>query len=166
MTTPMRRRARAGSAGYSLPELLVVIALMGLFILFAGPAMADAYKAYKVRSATDILATDIRALRYAAVAQRGSRTMTLNTQGHATAPNQYSFVNAIGDTITRRLEQWVNLENASATTITFGTTGATGVSSSLTFLVSMNINSSRGDRYTIAVSPTGTVTTSYATYTP
>jgi hypothetical protein len=33
-------------------------------------------------------------------------------------------------------------------------------------IVSMDINSDRGDRYTISVTPTGMVTTAYSTYTP
>lgn len=163
--TPMKRRARECPPGYSLSELLVVIALMGLFILFGGPAMADAYRAYKVRATANVLATDMRALRYVAVTTRAPRTMTLNTVGHLTAPNQYTFVNAKGESVTRRVESGVNIDAASATSITFGITGGTG-SASQTVLVSMNINALRGDRYTVAVSPTGTVTTSFAYYTP
>jgi len=61
----------AGSAkGYSLPELLIVIALIGLFVLFGGPAMADAYRAYKVRSVANNLSIDLRAMRYNAVSTR------------------------------------------------------------------------------------------------
>ena len=163
--TPMKRRARECPPGYSLSELLVVIALIGIFVLFGGPAMADAYRAYKVRSTADILATDLRALRYVAVTIRAPRTMTLNTLGHPSAPNQYTFVNAKGESVTRRVESGVNIETASATSITFAITGGTG-SASQTVLVSMNINGVRGDRYTVAVSPTGTVTTSFAYYTP
>ena len=153
-------------AGFSLSELLTVIALMGLFILFGGPAMADAFRAYKVRSAADILATDVRALRYAAVAGRTSLTMTLNNQGHATAPNQYTFTNTKGDTVTRRIEYGVNLESSSVASITFSPMGSTGVSSTQTLVVSMGVNGTRGDRYTIAVSPSGTVSTAYSTYVP
>jgi hypothetical protein len=127
--------------------------------------MADAYRAYKVRSAANVLATDMRALRYVAVATRAPRTMTVNTLGHPSAPNQYTFVNAKGETVTRLVESGVNIETASATSITFGITGSTG-SASQTVLVGMNINAVRGDRYTVAVSPTGTVTTSFAYYTP
>ncbi len=163
---PAGPQANARDRGFSLPELLVVIALMALFILFGGPAMADAYRSYKVRSAADILATDVRALRYAAVASRASLTMTLNDQSHATAPNQYSFTNAKGQAVTRAIEYGVNLETGSAASITFSTGGATGLTSTQTLLVSMPINSDRGDRYTISVSPSGTVSTAYATYVP
>ena len=166
MTTPKTRHALQGPPGFSLSEALVVIALMGIFILFGGPAMADAFRAYRVRSTADILSTDLRALRYVAVATRASRSMTINNQAHVSAPNQYTFVNAKGDSVTRRVESGVNIETTSAASIGFGITGSTGSTSNLTVLVSMAINGSRGDRYTIVVSPTGTVSTSFAYYTP
>jgi Tfp pilus assembly protein FimT len=146
--------------------MLTVIAIMGLFILFGGPAMADAYKAYKVRSAADMLVTDIRALRYNAVAQRASQTLTINTQSNVTAPNQYAFVNIKGVTVTRTEETGVNIEDTSTTTISFNNTGATGSTANLTVIVSMAINSDRGDRYTLTVTPTGTVSSAYASYVP
>lgn len=151
--------------GFSLPELLTVIALMALLILFGGPALADGFRAYKVRSAADILATDMRAMRYSAVGQRTPRTMTLNTQG-STPANQYTYTNARGETITRQVESGVNIESSSATTINFNINGSTGSTSSQTVLVSMGINDTRGDRYTISVSPSGTISTAYSTYVP
>lgn len=165
----MTRRSTASShryGGFSLSEMLAVIAIMGLFILFGGPAMADAYKAYKVRSAADVLVTDIRALRYNAVAQRGTQTLTINTQSNVTAPNQYTFVNKLGQTVTRTEDVGVRIDDTSSTTISFNNTGATGVTGNLTVIVSLDVNSDRGDRYTITVTPTGTVSSAYTTYVP
>ncbi|HET8947051.1 MAG TPA: prepilin-type N-terminal cleavage/methylation domain-containing protein [Candidatus Polarisedimenticolia bacterium] len=167
MTTERGTRERRGTEdGYSLSELLVVIALLGLFILFGGPAMADGFRAYKVKSSADIVATDVRGMRYAAVGNRTALTMTVSSQGSGVNPNTYVFTNAAGQTITRRLEPGVNLEDASADTLSFSAMGATGSTATQVLIVSMDINSTRGDRYTISVSPTGTVTTAYATYTP
>ena len=167
MTTERGKdRTMRSQAGYSLPELLTVIALMGLFILVGGPAMADAFRAYKVRAAADILATDVRAMRYSAVGQRSPRSMTISSQGAGSNPNTYTFVNATGSTITRQVEHGVNIEDASADTLGFGITGATGSTGTEVLIVSMTINDTRGDRYTISVSPSGTVTAAYSTYTP
>lgn len=167
MTTELERHGTGRRAdGYSLSELLTVIALLGLFTLFGGPAMADAFRAYKVRSAADIVATDVRGMRYSAVGQRTPRTMTINSQGAGSNPNTYTFVNAMGETIQRRVEHGVNIDDASADSLSFGTTGATGSSATQIIIVRMDINSSRGDRYTISVSPSGTVSTAYSTYTP
>jgi len=166
MTTQQAATQRKRIAGFSISELLTVLALMGLLILFGGPAMADAFRSYKVRSAADILSTDVRALRYAAVAGRASLTMTVNDQADSTAPNQYSFTNFKGDPVTRRLESGVSIETSSDASITFSAMGATGLSSSQTFVVSMPISDLRGDRYTISVTPSGTVSAAYSTYTP
>lgn len=157
-------RHAGSSKGYSLPELLIVIALIGLFVLFGGPAMADAYKAYKVRSVANNLSLDLRALRYNAVSTRSPRTMTINNQADATAPNQYSYTNYKGDPITMRIEPGVNIETSSAASVSFTINGSTGVSGSQTVSVSMFISGTRNDRYTISVSPTGTISTAYSTF--
>ncbi len=165
----MTRRSTASShrnGGFSLSEMLAVMAIMGLFILFGGPAMADAYRAYKVRSAADVLVTDIRALRYNAVAQRATQTLTINTQSNVSAPNQYAFVNKLGQTVTRTEEVGVKIDDTSSTTISFNNTGSTGTTGNLTVIMSLDVNSSRGDRYTLTVTPTGTVSSAYSTYVP
>lgn len=156
-------QAGGGVRGYSFPELLIVIALMGLFIVFAGPAMAEAYKSYKVRAVADGLATDLRAQRYNAVSNRTPRTLTIKNQADATAPNQYSYANYKGDPITVRMDG-VNIETTSAASITFNINGSTGAAGNTTIRVSAMINAERNDRYTITVTPTGTVSTAYSTF--
>ncbi len=160
-----RRMTGQASAeqGYSLPELLVVIALIGLFVLFAGPATKDAYRSYKVRSVADNLATDLRALRYNAVANRAPRSITINNQS-AAPPNQYSYTNYKGRPITVLIEPWVSIETTSAAAITFNTNGSTGAVGNQTVSVSAMINESRNDRYTITVTPSGTISTAYSTF--
>jgi len=154
----------AGSAqGYSLPELLIVIALIGLFVLFGGPSMADAFRAYKVRSVANDLTVDLRAMRYNAVSTRTPRTMTINNLTNA-SPNQYSYTNYKGAPITVRIEPGVDIETTSAASVTFNINGSTGGTGNQTVAVSMGINSSRNDRYTITVTPTGTISSAYSTF--
>ncbi len=152
-----------GSAGFTLPEALIVIAFIGIFVLFGGPAFHDAYRAYAVRSAANNLVTDLRAMRYNAVTNRAPRTMTINNQSNGTAPNQYSYVNNLGQTVTFRLEN-VNIETTSAPSIAFGLNGGTGSAGNLTVLVSGYVNNSRNDRYTVTVTPSGTVQSAYSTF--
>ncbi len=163
-----RRRSGGGpwtkQSGYSLSELLVVIALMGLVILFGGPALGNAFKSYKVRSAADGLTTSLRALRYAAVTQRTPRTMTINDEA-ATPPNQYSYVNMKGKIVLVTFDGVV-IESASPASISFGINGSTGSTSNLSVLVSMAVTSDRGERYTITATPTGTVMADFSTFTP
>src|SRR5690242_16719458 len=125
-STDGRDRRTGTAAGYSFAELLVVIALIGLFVIFGGPALADSYKAYKVRSAANQIVTDLRAMRYNAVSTRSPRTMTLNNTTNA-SPNQYTYTNYKGDPITVRIEPFVSIETTSAASVSFNIYGATGV---------------------------------------
>ena len=158
-----RTRQAVNETGYSFAELLIVIALIGLFVLFGGPSMADAYRAYKVRSVANTLSTDVRALRYNAVSTRSARTMTINNT-NGTPPNQYTYTNPKGDTVTIQIESGVSIETTSVASISFNINGSTGVAGNQTVSVSMPINSTRNDRYTITVTPTGTVSTAYSTF--
>lgn len=155
-------RPMRDTAGFSAPELLVVIALMGLFALFGGPALAEAYRAYRVRAAADELVTSLRAVRYNAVANRAPATVTLNDQS-ASPPNQYSYANSRGQVITVRL-QFVTIETGGPATVTFTINGGTGSTGSQTVRVSSQINDARNDRYTITITPTGTVSSAYSTF--
>jgi len=158
-----RAFAERGSEGFSLPELLVVIFLMGMFVVFGGPAMNEAYKSYKARSAADNVVTDIRALRYNAVAQRAPQTMTLKDQGSVSNPNTYSFTNSKGSLVTITLDG-VNIETSSAGTLTFNINGSTGAAGNTSVVLSIPINAERNDRYTITVTPSGTVSSAYTTF--
>lgn len=150
--------------GFSLPELLAVIFFIGLFVVFGAPAFMDAFRAYRVRADADNVVTDIRALRYNAVTNRASRTMTINNQSNSTAPNTYSFVNAAGNTVTMTMDMGVNIETTSAASITMGSNGSTGVTGNLTVSVSGMVNTSRNDRYTITITPSGTISSAYSTF--
>ena len=158
-----RTRHAGHDRGYSLPELLIVIALIGLFVLFGGPAMADAFRAYKVRSVANDLTTDLRALRYNAVSTRTPRTMTLNNTTSA-SPNQYTYTNFKGDPITVLIEPGVAIETTSAASITFNINGSTGATGNQTVSLSMFISGSRNDRYTITITPSGTISSAYSTF--
>jgi hypothetical protein len=119
-----------------------------------------------VRSSANELTTIIRALRYNAVTNRTPRTLTLNDENAGTDPNSYSYVNHKGKAILVRLKDPVSLESASVSSITFNINGSTGQTAAQNVLVSMAVNGQRGDRYTVSVSPTGTVSSTYTTYTP
>lgn len=155
---------RTGQAGYSLSELLVVIAMIALIVLFGGPALGSAFKSYKLRTAADGLTTSLRALRYTAVAERAPHTMTINDEA-ATPANQYSYVNKLGKNILVTFDGVV-IESASPAGITFGIDGGSGSGSNLDVLLSMVVSSDRGERYTITVTPSGTVTADFSTFTP
>ncbi len=160
------RRDHRSALGYSIAELLTVVALMALMITFAGPAMATAYKAYKVRVAANGVTTQLRASRYTAVTSRDTRTVDFNDEDHGSAPNQYSFVNSKGKALTMPLALGVKIDNTSEASIQFNSNGSTSSTTTVSVVVSMDINATRGDRYTINVTPSGTVTADFTNYTP
>ena len=57
-------------------------------------------------------------------------------------------------------------DNTSEASIQFNSNGSTSSTSTVSVAVSMDINATRGDRYTINVSPSGTVTADLTKYTP
>jgi prepilin-type N-terminal cleavage/methylation domain-containing protein len=160
------RRHDRSVLGFSIPELLTVMAIMALMITFAGPAMATAYKAYKVRVAANGVTTQLRASRYTAVTNRDTRTVDFNDEDHGSAPNQYSFINSKGKALTMHLALGVKIDNTSEASLQFNSNGSTSSTSTVSVAVSMDINATRGDRYTINVSPSGTVTADLTKYTP
>ncbi len=155
-------RGRQEARGFSVAELAVVIAIMGIFATFGFPILSEAFRSYHARAAADDIVNSLRAVRYNAVANRIPATLTLNDENNTTAPNQYSFVNIKGRTITIQLDG-VKIESGTPATITFNNNGATGTGSQ-TVRVSARIHDTRSDRYTITVTPTGTVSSAYSTF--
>lgn len=164
MNTTRRAETDRSERGFSLPELLAVMFFIGLFVIFGGPAFNEAYRSYKTRAAADNLVTDLKALRYNAVSQRAPFTITLKNQTDPTSPNQYSYVNLLGNTFTVTMQAGVNIETTSASSVTFNMYGSTGVSGNTTIRVSCAINDTRNDRYTLTVTPTGTISSAYSTF--
>ncbi|HEU4403462.1 MAG TPA: hypothetical protein VFT43_15295 [Candidatus Polarisedimenticolia bacterium] len=140
-----------------------MIALIGLFVLFAGPAMSEGFRAYKVRATANDLTTNLRALRYNAVANRTVRTVTINNQSNA-SPNQYTYLNVKGASVTVRLDTGVSIETTSDASINFNINGGTGSTTNKTVNVSGYVTTGRNDRYTVTVTPSGTVQSSYTVF--
>ena len=93
-------------------------------------------------------------------------TITLDDQADGPNPNSFTYIDKHGTTVRVQLADGVSMETSSAASITIGITGSTGQTSPQNVVVSMWVNNDRGDRYTISVSPSGTVSSAYTTYTP
>jgi prepilin-type N-terminal cleavage/methylation domain-containing protein len=78
MITP-RTRAHASERGYSLAELMVVVAIIGIFSLVTIPAMTNFNRMNKVRAAVRELNSDLRAVRTLAITQSAPMTITIYT---------------------------------------------------------------------------------------
>ena len=78
MKEAIRGRRIGGEAGFSLAELMVVLVIVGLTAAIAIPSVGTFYRAYRIRSASDLLAGHMRAARQIAVSQRLPVTFTVN----------------------------------------------------------------------------------------
>ena len=79
--------------GFSLVEMLVVLALLGVLATMGVPAVAGAIEQFTFNSAARSVAADIRSARWAAVAK--NRTMLLRF--NCPAANQYRLVEFTGN---------------------------------------------------------------------
>src|SRR5262245_52581255 len=79
---PARGPSRMGARrrlerGVTLPEMLVVLAILGLFLLVALPAASNYMRSARIRTAADAFVKDLQSCRYIAVTTRQNRTMSL-----------------------------------------------------------------------------------------
>jgi prepilin-type N-terminal cleavage/methylation domain-containing protein len=74
---PTHRAARR-QAGYSLIELTVVLALLGLVVMVGMPAMQDWLERYRVRTAAQTLAADLQLQRMRAVSRNRRFTIVFD----------------------------------------------------------------------------------------
>lgn len=83
--------------GYTLPELLTVVAIMGLITLVAIPAIFQLMPQYRLRSTASEIANTIRLTRQNALATRKAWRVTFDTNN-----NRYfvSMLNNPGDPLT------------------------------------------------------------------
>jgi prepilin-type N-terminal cleavage/methylation domain-containing protein len=91
---------RHRQAGFSLSELLVVVAIIGVIVLAALPAFGEMLKSWKVRSEADNVLAELRGVRQLAVAMHQDITVTFTP-----APaNTYSYFHPIQKkTLTKKL---------------------------------------------------------------
>lgn len=88
---------RGAQRGFTVPELLMVVALIGLIALAAIPAFGTFYRSWKVRSAADEMLAVTRSVRQMAISTRQDLTITF-TPGQ---PGTYSYFHPIqGQTVT------------------------------------------------------------------
>lgn len=127
MITP-RIRAYASERGYSLVELMVVVAMIGFVSLITIPAMTNFSRMNKIRGSVRTLNSDLRAVRTLAITQSAPMTITIYT-GKYEDSGQNKDLRARYDLpevvpLSRRIKRlddivyFVGPENAS-TTITF-----------------------------------------------
>lgn len=79
------------SAGYTLTEILVVVAIIGVLSLITVPAFMNFQRSSVFKSAMRIFSTDLRAARAMAIQQSYDVRVELTTGAEGPATKQYSF---------------------------------------------------------------------------
>jgi len=82
MTKARCHRPIGPRSGFSLIELMVVLSIMSLLMVSASSALSASLPAMRFRSATRILADDLRATRRAALLQRHEMALSLRPGGY------------------------------------------------------------------------------------
>lgn len=150
---PEMRRPRA-QAGFSIVELLAVLAIIGAIVAMGIPLVNEQLRVAEVRAITDEIAVHLRAARMIAVSKHKDIVVTIN----ADPTNTVSYEGTNGDTRTITMPGRVKIKSGSSTSITFHSDGSSGATSTLTTESSV---SSATDRWTLTVNTVGLITVSH-----
>lgn len=159
------KRRHEGSRGYSLSELLTIVAIIGLISMVTIPAFMQLMPQYRLRSAASEMAASLKVLRARAVATRSNWRMEVDRDN-----NRYRLqrLNAAGTPQNVNDDGWaisdagwksnsnVDIMGSGSVTITFDRAGT--VPGGNVFVV-LGVNSQlvRFNRYTIGTDASGNV---------
>ena len=154
-------RVRKNQRGFSLGELLVVVAIMGLVLLVAVPLVAEQIRAAEVRAAGDQLAMSLKAARMVAVSTHADVVFDIAVD----PDNKYSYTDNKG-----RLRETVVPPSVTITSsdgdITFKQNGSIDSATAMDIVLEANMTGGEIDRWTISTSILGVSTVDHYRYTP
>lgn len=135
--------------GFSLPELLVVVAIVGLLVAIGIPLVSEQVRQASIRGSVDQLTTDLRAARMIAVTRQQPVPFTFELD----PLNRYSYTKTDGKTRTIDLPPEVKIVASSpSTTITFQPNGS--VAAAATVVVEIVLGRDK-ETWTVTTSTVG-----------
>ncbi len=140
--------------GFSLPELLVVLAIVGLSVAVAVPLVSHELHMVRMRTAADQFASDLRAARMIAVSTRGrvgDRGEPVSVQVFVEPENFYTYPDARGQPRRVEMPQGVHIVS-SPSSIVFGMNGSIAAEAVTIFEAG---TSDGTDRWTVTTSRLG-----------
>jgi prepilin-type N-terminal cleavage/methylation domain-containing protein len=141
--------------GFSLPEMLVVLAILGLAIAVGIPLVSEQVRLAKIRGAADQFSGDIRAARMIAVSKRA----TVNLVVYPNPTNRYEIPRTDGTLRSMQLPSGVRITSPVATmTIAFL---ANGAASETTTVFEADVSGGVKERWTVTTSMMGVPTTTH-----
>ena len=135
--------------GVTLPEVLVVLAIIGMFVLVTLPAMGNYIRASRVRVSNDVLMEDLRAARYIAITNHTTNSVTFDQ-----AAGTYRYTDIRGALVVRRLEFGASFSSLTNTPITFTSDGSVSTGAA-TIVILGTVMSGTSHQYTISVTTVG-----------
>jgi len=149
---------RRSQSGFSLAELLIVVAMIGLTVGIAIPLVNEQLRIAEVRSAADQMAVHLRAARMIAVSHHKDIVVTVNAENASIAPNTLSYEGTNGDTRTIQMPGLVKIKTSSTASITFHSDGSSDASSTVT---TESVVSNATERWVLTVNILGLVTVAH-----
>lgn len=164
----MKVHHRRRQHGYSLAELLTIVAIVGVVTMVTIPAFMQLMPQYRIRSASSEVAASLRMLRGKAVSTRSNWKMIIDP-----TTEQYSFWENIGGTWTQMGENGkpvpagviatkalngADIQGASTFEVVFTRDGSITPTTPVDIVLATDNKWVRYNRYTITVAASGNVT--------
>lgn len=146
-----KQQERANAGGFSVGELLVVLAVIALVVAIAIPLVAEQIRLAKIRGAADEYAMALKAVRMIAVSKRTPHSMTVQVN----PTNTYSYTDTYGDVREIKLPDGVRFAS-STSPITFGINGA--IPAQATTVLEADMSEGLVERWTVTTSILGVST--------
>lgn len=151
----MERSAKTrAQTGFSLPELLVVLAIIGAIVAISIPLVNEQVRIAELRSVSDQLAVHLRAARMLAVTTHQNVDVTVSPD----PTNEFSYPDSNGQTRVVKMPGRVKIKTGSTTTITFHSDGSSAASSTIT---TESVVSTATERWILNVNTVGMVSISH-----
>ena len=150
----MFRRTKRGQRGFSLGELLAVLAIAGIVVTIGVPLVSEQLRQAKIRSAADQYAMSLKAARMIAVSKRSPVSILIIT--HPT--NSYQYTDAAGRVRQVVLPTGVRI-TSSDTPITFQLNGS--LATGTTTVMETDLISDIVERFTVTTNTLGAPTVAH-----
>jgi prepilin-type N-terminal cleavage/methylation domain-containing protein len=144
-------------SGFTLAELLIVIALIGITVGIGIPLINEQVRIAEIRSTADRLAVHLRAARMIAVSQHRD-VVGVHGDDASVDPNTISYDKTLGDTLLVKMPGRVKIVTGSAASITFHSDGSSDASSTVT---AESVVSEATERWVLSVNILGLVSVAH-----